>query len=465
MDNNFSKNLKKLRKEKNLSQEQLAEELNVSRQAISKWESSTAYPEMDKIISLCDKFQVNIDDLLYKDVTEANSEKEAKKSINTFTNDFLNFITDTVNLFSKMTFKSKIKCLFEQLIIILVLLILSSIISHAGSVLVNGIFNMLPTNIVNIIDKIIVAIIKCACYIATFIIVINTFKTRYLNYYQSTKVEKEEKTEKENKSNSKKDLKEEKIIIRDDKDSDYTFLNSLFKIIIFFVKLFAISFGLFLCETLIFFVICFGLSFLVSKSGLFFLGIILGSLSCIAINLVLLIVIINFIFNRKTNKKKMIYTFLISLLTFGISVSLVFTGLTKFNLVEDPSFQTNTLEYEMTPDIYIRSYNDIEYIEEDIPNIRIEYNYNDNFDVKATLKNDNKEIYVYTYCKDEMNYLRDILSEVNKKHIPNLNVRQYTIKIYANAENIELLKSNKKQVEEVYYNEDDYDEDLETEND
>ena len=440
MNNNFSKNLKKLRKEKNLSQEQLAEELNVSRQAISKWESATAYPEMDKIISLCDKFQVNIDDLLYRDVAEANSEKEAKKSINTFTNDFLNFITDTVNLFSKMTFKSKMKCLFEQFIIILVLLILSSIISHAGSVLVNGIFNMLPTNIVNIIDKVFVAIIKCACYIATFIIVINTFKTRYLNYYQSTEVEKEEK---DNKSDSKKDLKEEKIIIRDDKDSDYTFLNSLFKIIIFFVKLFAISFGLFLCETLIFFVICFGLSFLVSKSGLFFLGVILGSLSCIAINLVLLIVIINFIFNRKTDKKKMIYTFLISLLIFGISVSLVFIGLTKFKLVKNPSFQTNTLEYEMTPDTYIRSYNDIEYIEEDIPDIRIEYNYDDNFDVKASLKNDNKEIYVYTYCKDEMNYLRDILSEVNKKHIPNLNVRQYTIKIYANAENIQLLKNNK----------------------
>ena len=140
MNNNFSKNLKKLRKENNLSQEQLAEELNVSRQAISKWESATAYPEMDKIITLCDKFQVNIDDLLYKDVKEANREKEAKKSLNTFTNDFFNFITDTVNLFSKMTFKSKLKCLFEQLIIILVLLILSSIICHAGSLLINGIF-------------------------------------------------------------------------------------------------------------------------------------------------------------------------------------------------------------------------------------------------------------------------------------------------------------------------------------
>ena len=56
MKNQFSENLKKVRKEHNLSQEQLADELGVSRQAISKWESAIAYPEMDKIVDLCDKF-------------------------------------------------------------------------------------------------------------------------------------------------------------------------------------------------------------------------------------------------------------------------------------------------------------------------------------------------------------------------------------------------------------------------
>ena len=61
MNNQFSENLKRIRKENNLSQEQLADELGVSRQAISKWESAVAYPEMDKIIALCEKFNVNID--------------------------------------------------------------------------------------------------------------------------------------------------------------------------------------------------------------------------------------------------------------------------------------------------------------------------------------------------------------------------------------------------------------------
>ena len=68
MNNKFSENLKKIRKDNNLSQEQLADELGVSRQAISKWESAVAYPEMDKIITLCEKFNLNIDDLLHKDI-------------------------------------------------------------------------------------------------------------------------------------------------------------------------------------------------------------------------------------------------------------------------------------------------------------------------------------------------------------------------------------------------------------
>lgn len=56
--------IKKLRKENNLSQEQLAEKLNVSRQAISKWESNKAYPDIDNLILLRDIFNVTLDDLI-----------------------------------------------------------------------------------------------------------------------------------------------------------------------------------------------------------------------------------------------------------------------------------------------------------------------------------------------------------------------------------------------------------------
>ena len=53
-----------LRKQSGLSQEQLAEALNVSRQAISKWEGGSAMPESDKLLALSNYFGVSLDYLL-----------------------------------------------------------------------------------------------------------------------------------------------------------------------------------------------------------------------------------------------------------------------------------------------------------------------------------------------------------------------------------------------------------------
>ena len=73
----FSDNLKKLRKDMNLSQEDLADKLGVSRQSISKWESGVVYPEMDKMVQLCKIFNLSMDDLLNSDVHEVNNSKQA----------------------------------------------------------------------------------------------------------------------------------------------------------------------------------------------------------------------------------------------------------------------------------------------------------------------------------------------------------------------------------------------------
>ena len=60
----LSENLQNLRKIKNISQEELAEKLNVSRQAVSKWESGSGYPETEKIISICEIFDCSMDQLV-----------------------------------------------------------------------------------------------------------------------------------------------------------------------------------------------------------------------------------------------------------------------------------------------------------------------------------------------------------------------------------------------------------------
>lgn len=60
----FGKNLQVLRKMAGMTQEQLAEKLNVSRQTISKWELGEILPEIEKLIELCKTFNCSLDQLL-----------------------------------------------------------------------------------------------------------------------------------------------------------------------------------------------------------------------------------------------------------------------------------------------------------------------------------------------------------------------------------------------------------------
>ena len=57
-------NLKRIRKERHISQEELAEELNISRQAVSKWEQGICLPEAKMLLLISEKLNVSLDDLM-----------------------------------------------------------------------------------------------------------------------------------------------------------------------------------------------------------------------------------------------------------------------------------------------------------------------------------------------------------------------------------------------------------------
>lgn len=65
----FGPNLQYLRKKCGMTQEKLAEQVGVSRQTVSKWESGEASPELGKLLDLCGIFSCSLDDLLRKDLT------------------------------------------------------------------------------------------------------------------------------------------------------------------------------------------------------------------------------------------------------------------------------------------------------------------------------------------------------------------------------------------------------------
>lgn len=89
----FGERLYELRNKKNISQEELAEVLDVSRQSVSKWENDKAYPEMTRLLFMSDYFDVSLDYLMRgidkENKDEKVTEKYKTKNILLVWNDFL----------------------------------------------------------------------------------------------------------------------------------------------------------------------------------------------------------------------------------------------------------------------------------------------------------------------------------------------------------------------------------------
>lgn len=77
----FHNKLYNLRKQKGLSQEELANRLNVSRQTISKWEVGDSTPEMEKLIAISDLFGISLDELVMDKAPVKTEEVSAKSEL------------------------------------------------------------------------------------------------------------------------------------------------------------------------------------------------------------------------------------------------------------------------------------------------------------------------------------------------------------------------------------------------
>lgn len=80
----FNQKLQELRKQKNLTQEQLAEQLYVSRTAISKWESGRGYPSIDSLKEISKYFSVSLDELLSSEEILNAAQEDNKQKISHF---------------------------------------------------------------------------------------------------------------------------------------------------------------------------------------------------------------------------------------------------------------------------------------------------------------------------------------------------------------------------------------------
>ncbi len=110
----FGNNLRLVRKEKGITQDQLSEMLNVSRQAVSKWESDNGYPETDKLVLISKKLGVSIDYLMDNVAPGEKKESEEiavapvnEKTIQISTYDGSQVIKCLRVQYSKITFPAK----------------------------------------------------------------------------------------------------------------------------------------------------------------------------------------------------------------------------------------------------------------------------------------------------------------------------------------------------------------------
>lgn len=127
----FGDNLRNLRKSKKMSQEELAEIIGVSRQSVSKWETSESYPEMNNILELCKIFHCHINDLVNDQLIDIDSlDEEIKMSVVKLKKEKQRKMKCLSKIISVLAKIGKIACLIAIPIVIATMIITPYVINH-----------------------------------------------------------------------------------------------------------------------------------------------------------------------------------------------------------------------------------------------------------------------------------------------------------------------------------------------
>lgn len=118
----FNNRLYQLRKQKGLSQEELANRLNVSRQTVSKWEIGDSTPDMEKLIAISNLFEISLDELVMGKEPDTENTVDSKSVIGNVLNE------KVLTSDNKMKAKRSLKIAGIFLAVILLIDIISMII-------------------------------------------------------------------------------------------------------------------------------------------------------------------------------------------------------------------------------------------------------------------------------------------------------------------------------------------------
>ena len=463
----FCDKLSMQRKKNNMSQEVLADRLGVSRQAVSKWESGTSMPDMERIMELCKILDCNLDDLVDDGVIGSSVKKEDSKEniINSYLKEGLGFVTKSLNMFWSMRFRDKVKCIIELLFIAIVIYLLWSGVYFVLTSIFSGLIRILPDIMYEIIHNVFKVIYSILGLAVGVILVIHVFKIRYLDYFvtvedSSVKEKSIEKPVDEVKEEGSvrqfTEKKKNKIIIRDPKHSTYGFFDFLASVAVFIIKgilAFISILGIF---SFIFLVFSLTYSVIKIVSGTFYVGTSISILGAILVNYICLKVIIIFIFNQRQKFKLSFIIFIIGLVLFGMGFGISFSSYLSFSEIDrDREYTSYTEELSMKDNMildFLESDNTEVIIDDTRDDIKIEITYDKNgyIDLRSHRSYTNSENYYNIYScyyynngnsfSDNFNYLIERID--NKEKIDSDYDGIVSYKVMINSNNLEILKNN-----------------------
>ena len=395
---NFCDKLQKIRKENNITQEQLADKLNVSRQAVSKWESGAAYPDTEKLIQISKIFNVSLDELINNDnIKKENNLDDKKLNIMEIFNNIFDFISKSVNMFWSMKFTEKFKCLFEMGVLAGVIIIAALISTNVICEIVRRLFMFLPYNFVHGISSLVDTLLYIVWIILGVIIFVKVFKTRYLDYYIIINDDSVPEKTIEEPIKELKEKKEYKVVIRDPEHSSFNLIRQVFKVLVFALRCLALLVAIPVIMMFIFFVLLLIFSITYMFYGLFFDGIILTILGVVILTYLLIKFIYNLIFNQKTIYSRMFLIFIVSISLIGMGLGLSLSALTKFKVYQSDNYnqKESTVLVDMSDNLVIYDIMDSDseiVIDNNLSNIKM-----------TILSNKNSNVAVYKYKHQHYN--------------------------------------------------------------
>ena len=356
----FGENLQKLRKEKGLSQEQLAEKLGVTRQSVSKWESGASYPEMDKIVSLCNMFHCDLDVLINKDVTEERQRKDASSIVKSLFQGATDYVKKTIYLFEHKSIKELIKICSQIIIIVLVILCFSIPFMLLKEIVVDLFYT--GDNWFSLFFSKFWGFLFNASYaILAIITFLYIFKVKFLDGEEIIveEVEEDSSEDKEEESHASLENKKTKVV-RVKHHNDFSLLDLFSKAITVCIKGILLFMLIPAVVGVIMLIIGLVLLIVLIFKGLLLMGPILFVLGISVFSIVVIELILDFIFNLKFSKRRVIITILSSIVVSAIGLGLSIWYFLNLNIVSDvPSrFKSATVEedYTMNDNFFVYYY-------------------------------------------------------------------------------------------------------------